>query len=246
MSLSDINEFVPDISLNTPDTERKVPFWTQDPNVIFQYPLEFFPVEQMTIEQKLNAITRLVLLLTLILFVITKHIRVLFVTFLTLGSIAYYGYVNKLGLDKTENFQGAKSPVDEMIVSAKFDTSEVFADPSINNPFNNTLMTDYEKAEYKKPAPPAYSEETSKLILEEVKGLIAEANPEQPLINNKLFRSLEDDLKFEQSLRPFFSNPATTIPNDQTAFADFCYGSMVSCKEGNPFACARNLARHTT
>lgn len=244
MSLSNINEFVPDISLNIPtEPERKkVPFWTKDPNVIFQYPLEFFPVEEMTMEQKLNALTRLVLLLTLILFIMTKHIRVLFVTFLTLGSIAYYGYVSVI-----ENFEGTTtSPVDEMIVSANFDTSEVFADPNITNPFNNTLMTDYEKAEHKKPAPPAYSEETSKIILEEVKGLIAEANPEQPLINSKLFRSLEDDLKFEQSLRPFFSNPATTIPNDQTAFADFCYGSMVSCKEGNPFACARNLARHTS
>ena len=243
MSLLNMNEFVPDISLNTPSPEIKVPFWTQDPNVIFQYPLEFFPVQQMTMEQKLNAITRLVLMLTLILFVVTKHIRVLFVTFLTLGSIAYYAYVRQ---EKKENFEGVKSPVDEMIVTANFDTSEVFADPSITNPFNNTLMTDFERAEHKKPAPPAYSEETSKLILEEVKGLIAEANPEQPLINNKLFRSLEDDLKFEQSLRPFFSNPATTIPNDQTAFADFCYGSMVSCKEGNPFACARNLARHTS
>lgn len=244
MSLSNINEFIPDISQNIPDEPEKkvVPFWTQDPNVIFQYPLEFFPVQQMALEQKLNAITRLVLLLTLILFVMTKHIRVLFVTFLTLGSIAYYGYVNTT---KKENFE-AKSPVDDMVVTAKFDTSEVFADPNITNPFNNTLMTDYEKAEHKKPAPPAYSEETSKFILEEVKGLIAEANPEQPLINNKLFRSLEDDLKFEQSLRPFFSNPATTIPNDQTAFADFCYGSMISCKEGNTFACARNLARHST
>jgi hypothetical protein len=50
---------------------------------------------------------------------------------------------------------------------------------------------------------------------------------------------------FEQSLMPFNSNPNTTIPNDQQAFAEFCYGSMISCKEGNQFACARNLSRHT-
>ena len=47
-------------------------------------------------------------------------------------------------------------------------------------------------------------------------------------------------MEFEQSLRPFYSNPSTTIPNDQGSFADFCYGSMVSCKEGNPYACYRN------
>jgi hypothetical protein len=69
-------------------------------------------------------------------------------------------------------------------------------------------------------------------------------NPEQPKISTKLFKSLEDNLAFEQSMRPFYSNPSTTIPNDQNAFAEFCYGSMVSCKEGNQLACTRNLPRH--
>ena len=58
-------------------------------------------------------------------------------------------------------------------------------------------------------------------------------------------KDLGEQFVFEQSLRPFHSNPSTTIPNDQQGFAEFCYGSMVSCKEGNMFACARNLARHT-
>ena len=62
---------------------------------------------------------------------------------------------------------------------------------------------------------------------------------------HKLFKDAGSELMFEQSLRPFNSNPSTTIPNDQAGFAEFCYGSMISCKEGNQFACARNLARHT-
>ena len=75
--------------------------------------------------------------------------------------------------------------------------------------------------------------------------MIDDAHPGQSKITDKLYQSLGDNLAFEQSMRPFYSTPSTTIPNDQGAFADFCYGSMVSCKEGNPFACARNLARHT-
>jgi hypothetical protein len=75
--------------------------------------------------------------------------------------------------------------------------------------------------------------------------MVIEANPGQPTIADKLFQDLGNEFVFEQSMRPFHSNPATTIPNDQGAFADFCYGSMVSCKEGNLFACARNLSRHT-
>jgi hypothetical protein len=74
--------------------------------------------------------------------------------------------------------------------------------------------------------------------------MVDELHPEEPQISKKLYQSLDDNLTLEQSLRPFYSNPSTTIPNDQSSFADFCYGSMVSCKEGNAFACARNLARH--
>ena len=82
-------------------------------------------------------------------------------------------------------------------------------------------------------------------ILIQAKELVKNANPDQPDIADKLFKDLGEQLMFEQSLRPFHSTPNTTIPNDQGAFAEFCYGSMVSCKEGNSFACARNLPRYT-
>jgi hypothetical protein len=74
---------------------------------------------------------------------------------------------------------------------------------------------------------------------------VADANPGQPDIVDKLFTDLGDKLVFEQSMQQFVSNPSTTIPNDQSAFAEFCYGNMISCKEGNEFACARNLERYT-
>ena len=61
---------------------------------------------------------------------------------------------------------------------------------------------------------------------------------------DKLFKDLGEQYTFEQSLRQFHSNPNTRIPNDQKSFAEFCYGNMVSCKEGNLFACARNKMNH--
>jgi hypothetical protein len=106
-------------------------------------------------------------------------------------------------------------------------------------------MTDYEFNVDKKPAPPAFNANVNNSILDSAMTLVSEANPDQPDIADKLFKDLGEQFVFEQSLRPFSSNPNTTIPNDQQAFADFCYGSMVSCKEGNRFACARNLSRYT-
>ena len=41
---------------------------------------------------------------------------------------------------------------------------------------------------------------------------------------------------FNRTMRQWYANPITRIPNDQGGFADFAYGSMVSGKEGNPFA----------
>ena len=121
----------------------------------------------------------------------------------------------------------------------------MFDEPTSENPFSNVMMSDYDYNPNKKPAPPAFNKNVNETILEEAKQLVVKSNPNQPDIADKLFKDLGEQYVFEQSLRPFHSNPSTTIPNDQQAFAEFCYGSMVSCKEGNPFACARNLTRHT-
>jgi hypothetical protein len=122
---------------------------------------------------------------------------------------------------------------------------KVFDKPNAGNPLSNVLMPDYDYNVNKKPAPPAYTENGSAEILAKAKQMVVNANPDQPNIANKLFTDLGDQIDFEQSMRPFHSTASTTIPNDQGAFADFCYGSMVSCKEGNMFACARNLPRYT-
>ena len=106
-------------------------------------------------------------------------------------------------------------------------------------------MTDYDYNPNKKPAPPSYNENVNQEILNQAKKLVNNANPTQPNIADKLFRGLGEEMEFQQSLRQFTSNPSTTIPNDQKGFAEFCYGEMISAKEGNMFSLARNLSRHT-
>ena len=121
----------------------------------------------------------------------------------------------------------------------------MFDDSTSSNPYANVLLTDYDMNPNKKPAPPAGTEQIYRNILSQAKQTVIELNHEQPDIADKLFKDLGENLEFEQSMRNFSSNPSTTIPNDQTAFAEFCYGGMISCKEGNAFSCARNLERHT-
>ena len=66
--------------------KKTIPFWSEDPNIILhqKYIFEFFPVDSMTYEQKLNAITRTVLVLSVIGLIISKSLRTLIIIFITL------------------------------------------------------------------------------------------------------------------------------------------------------------------
>jgi hypothetical protein len=225
--------------MSTADNET--PFWGDDPNVIFQT-IDFFPVEGMTHIQKLNAISRGVIILCIIGFILTQSVRVLFVSGLTLVSIYLY-HLNKKRENQNETFE---NPADQVLKDASvLRDVNVFDTPDSSNPFGNVLITDYKYNPNKKPAPPAFNEKVNEKILDKAMKLVKELNPDQPDISDKLFKDLGEQYVFEQSLRQFTSNPSTTIVNDQTGFADFCYGSMTSCKEGNLFSCARNLPRYT-
>jgi hypothetical protein len=121
---------------------------------------------------------------------------------------------------------------------------ETFEKVTAQNPLSNVMVSDYDYHPHKKPAPPAYTKEGKKVILEETKKMIQQMHPEHENIDKKLFQDTTDNLELEQSMRQFYSTANTTIPNDQASFAEFCYGDIISNKEGNMFAAVRNNPRH--
>jgi hypothetical protein len=242
-----------------PDECTRIPFWTENPNILFQsnYMFEFFPVESMSYEEKLNAVSRLVILLTVIGFILTRGVRLLIISAITLFSIHLLHFYQQNEKDKNEFKKNDLEKND--IIAEPFEnptldllkkqgrqiSDNIFMKPNSSNPFSNVLMNDYDYNPLKKPAPPIGKTAVNATILDEAKQLVKSLNPDQPDIADKLFKDLGEQYTFEQSLRPFYSTASTTIPNDQDGFAKFCYGSMISCKDGNQFACARNLSRHT-
>lgn len=248
--------------MNETDTESKtkktIPFWAENPNVLLkpEYLTELFPSGDMSYNQKLNAISRTVILITVLLFAANPTPMTFIygiVTFFAIYLVYYYHRSEKDKSDKKrlENMSvmmegDANSNPAIAALTGKNIPAGVFDDPTSQNPFSNVLVTDYAENPEKKPAPPAFNQNVNTSILTQAKQLVQEANPDQPDIADKLFKDLGEQLFFEQSLRPFYSTSSTTIPNDQQAFSDFCYGSMVSCKEGNQFACAKSIStRHT-
>lgn len=220
--------------------EPVVQFWTEDPNVLLnsKYLFEFFPVEPMSFEQKLNAITRLVVLMTLVSFFYTQNIRLLLIGMI---SVFFIFMLHKAQTPPPKKETFAENPATEFYPASR---DNVFSETDTSNPLGNVLVTDYIYNPQRKPAPPAYTEKVSNSIVNQAKELVQKNHPDIPDISEKLFQDLGDNLMFEQSLRPFYSTASTTIPNDQQSFSEFCYGSMISCKEGNQFACAKKNSRY--
>ena len=112
--------------------------------------------------------------------------------------------------------------------------------PKENNPLMNVLLPEIQYDPERKPAAPAFNEEIEKDINQKTIDFVGEQFDNDERIKKLLFADLADNMEFSFSMRNFNANPATTIPNDQGAFAQFCYGDMISCKEGNALACERN------
>lgn len=214
------------------------PFWTQDPNVLFQT-WQLFPVTTSTEYENLNAITRLAILLTLLGFIGTGRLSVILVGILTVFFIFVYYYLIQIKRQR-ESFENPTSESALLDELRKNPPHVTFDRPTPLNPFCNVLNSDIQGNPEKPPAPPMDSPSTQKAILEAAKDVLIQSYPTFPDIDKRLLQHLGDLYEFEKSLQPFYSNPGTTIPNDQNSFAEFCYGSMISCKEGNLFACARN------
>jgi hypothetical protein len=229
-----------------------IAFWGENPTILFdlKYIGQIYPNNRQTISQKYNSLTRLIIVLTLIIFILTFSINILFICIVTIfGIYLYYYQFNDENQFIKEGFTSPTQLVTDMMAENGINNlplnGEIFDEGNPNNPFSNVLLTDYHFNPNKKPAEPAFNEKIIDNINKNTKKMVQELNPTISNLESKLYRGLGDQLSFEQSQQRFFSNPSTTIPNNDKAFKDFCYGNMTSCKEGNPFACSKNLSsRH--
>ena len=69
---------------------------------------------------------------------------------------------------------------------------------------------------------------------------------DDPNIDQRLFKDLGDSFNFDQSMRSWYATPNTQVPNDQKAFAEYLYGDMPSCKEGDKFSCMQGTSPRWT
>lgn len=222
--------------------------WLKDPKILLnkKYVKIIWPKKDFTPEQKLNAITRLIIILVLLGYLITGNWKII-----VLGIIALLLFVF-LYNTRNNKKDKAKSLKEKFGMKGKeaFTNPDTykkykgeFTNPTEKNPVMNVLLPEIKYDPKRKQAAPAYNPIVEKEINKSTVDFVGSTLGGND-VDKKLFTSLGDSFEFEVgAMNRFYANPATTIPNDQGGFADYCYGSMISCKDGDDLACARDAPR---
>jgi len=236
------------------DKVPATPFWLSEPTILFnkKHITDIWPDSNMTNMEKLNAISRFVILASLLGYLITLNIGLIFVCIITLGVIAilYHVQSNKNKGDEKMK-EKEKEKVKENFTNSILynEVKDDYTNPKQNNPMMNVLVPEIVYNPTRNEAAPAFNTEVEKKINNNTKNYVVETTfsdesaKQKEYIKRKLFSDLGDSYMFDHSMRNFYTNPSTTIPNDQAGFANFCFGDMISAKEGNEFALARNIPR---
>ena len=179
-------------------------FWIHDYTILLKKDqLQFWPHDSMSTDEKLNAVSRLVILMTVLGVITTRSMSLVWIGLFTLIAIVLY---QQKGTGK-ELFGQFSHPKTE---------------PTEKNPLMNVLLPEINGAPNRPPAE-IYSEDTGEKILDSVKSMLHDP---------RIYTGRNNEMELEYSMRNFYTTASTTIPNDQKGFSDFCYGSMTSRKDG--------------
>lgn len=203
-------------------------FWIEDPNILIS-DMKFWPIPTMDKQDKFNAISRFIILLTIIGYVVMPNSTILVTGGVTLSIIVLLYYLKQ---PTKEDF---KTLMSSTVLPPKETTQS-----TPENPLSNVELPEIQFNPKRKEAPPAYTKEQEATINQNTKKMVMETSfPEDPDLEKKLFKDLGDEIEFDRSMHNFYTTPNTKIPNEQDKFAQFCYGNMPSCKEGNALACEK-------
>ena len=108
-------------------------FWLNNPNILFKSDeiYNIWPSAEMNFEAKLNAMSRLVLLLTIVGYFITKKNKILLSGLITLGAIILLFYIKNKKNTKKEGYENGDL---YNIMSSEF------TKPTTTNPAMNILL----------------------------------------------------------------------------------------------------------
>jgi len=216
-----------------------IPFWTNDPSILLnkEYMFEIWPSNSMKYEQKLNAITRLIFLLTILGYILTQSYRIVFAGFITLAGIYVLFKSNKQKITQEilnegfslQNKKQEKQMTDTITNPETLETvlKSEFKEGNKKNPFSNVLLTEIMDEPERKSAPPAFNPDVEDDITKNVKRLVQRVNPGIDNTNKQLYSSLWDKFELDQSNRVFYSTANSRVETgNQAALGQYLYNNL--------------------
>lgn len=219
-------------------------FWINDISELFNKDrlMDVWPKNYYSLEQRFNAISRMIIYLTILGYFATKKTSIVLTATIVLAILVFL-YHNQSDKNKQiEGMDNAEFETEEEFKKTDFENimKDKFTFPTKKNPMMNVLLPEIKYNKDRKKAAPSYNE----AILRNLNKAAQHPELSNKLVDSKkLYRDLGDNLTFEHTMRNFHTMPNTKIPNEQRKFAEFCYGNMASCKDGDDVQCSKNLRR---
>lgn len=228
---------------NGESKSQSTPVWFDNPLILMKHSemTKIWPQDEMTRSEKINAISRLVILLTILGYILTRSLMYVITGVATLAVLAILYFTSKKGKldEKTqEGFENVplrafnkKGQGSQGRVIMKKDDKR-YTMPTEDNPFMNVMLPEISTNPTRPAAAPAYERPVEKVINSKTKEAVMENFDDNEKIRKKLFSTLGDNLEFENMAQHnFYATANTEVPNNQKKFMEFCYGSLPSGKE---------------
>ena len=177
------------------------------------------PMSNMTFEEKVNALVRFFIYLGIILALLKGKYKYLF-----FGIIAMLVSVMLIEFDKSQKARAERFLEKNNLTVVD---QELCVKSTVDNPFMNPTIADIAY----NPNRPSACDMDNERVKKEI----------DDNFNARLYKDVGDIYGRMSSQREFYTMPSTTIPNDQTGFAEWLYGTGPTCKEGNGVKCSGNI-----
>jgi len=172
--------------------------WFDDPRHLIRSDklLSFWPSKTQSVSERVNATSRFVIYSGILLYLIKKDTRIPIIVIVTL-CILFIMYRGKI----IKKYSG-----DDYVQSCQT--------PSKENPMGNVLLSDYTDKPNRLGAC-MYDD-----VQDDVQKYVDSTFP----VSNTRSHSALPEYQRRAAARQFISAPVTSIPGDQTSFAEWCYG----------------------
>lgn len=198
------------------------PFWLEDPHILLKNgkATQFLPTVKMPFVARLNAITRFSIYLFAILFLVSDSDVWLYIPVISVMIMVLLWAINS-NSEMGHSMSNNSDNIDNDDNTNNLKRSANRRQPTYENPFMNNMPSDYKNDN-------GHLEERLSMPAEEFTNVKDDVDKQY---YSNMYRNSSDLYEQESSKRSFYSMPSTTVPNDQDAFANWCYRAPTVCKE---------------